>query len=434
MRPEFIILDNEMQEAIIEEAYEVLENIGVFVENKKAIELLKDAGQKVDEKSGRVYITRQLVMDSVSTAPKIIELYDREGNLSVCMGDGQVCFDPGSAALNILDSKTDEIRPPITTDYVSYAKVMRYLDNIEVQSTAIICNDVPTVMSDRYRLFLSLLYCSKPVITGTFEIESFDIMKEMLLAVRGSEEALEEKPLAIFDACPSPPLKWSKLTCQAVIDAATSGIPSQLVSMPIAGANSPVTLSGTLVVHTAETLSGVAISQLTKPGAPVIYGGSPTIMDMRRGSTPMGAIETMMLDSCYAQIGKYFGLPTHAYMGLSDAKVLDMQAGLESGIGAIIAALSGINMISGVGMLNFESCFSIEKLIIDNDICGMAKRLLEGVTIRDEPMAIDVIKSYFNKLELLSHPSTLRWYSKNIICRRLQLTEILVAQEIERTV
>jgi trimethylamine--corrinoid protein Co-methyltransferase len=97
-------------------------------------------------------------------------------------------------------------------------------------------------------------------------------------------------------------------------------------------------------------------------------------------------------------------------MGLSDAKVLDMQAGLESGIGAILAALAGVNMVSGVGMLNFESSFSIEKLIIDNDICGMAKRLLEGVTMRDQPMAIDLIKSYFNKPELLSHSSTLRWY------------------------
>ena len=135
-------------------------------------------------------------------------------------------------------------------------------------------------------------------------------------------------------------------------------------------------------------------------------------MDMRTGSTPMGAIETMMLDACYTQIGKYFKLPTHAYMGLSDAKVLDMQAGLESGIGAIIAALAGVNMVSGVGMLNFESCFSIEKLIIDNDICGMAKRLVEGITPRNVPMAIDIIQSYFEKSELLSHPSTLRWYSE----------------------
>lgn len=412
MRPEFRILDNEIIEIIVNEAYEMLEEIGVFVENKNALRLFEEAGQRTDEKSQRVYLTRQLVEDSLRTAPNIIKLYDREGELAVHMRDEQVCYDPGSAALNILDPETNEIRSPTTKDYINYAKIMNHLHNIEVQSTAIICNDIPKTMSDRYRLFLSLLYCSKPIVTGTFEMESFDIMKNMLLAVRGSEEALRKKPLAIFDACPSPPLKWSNLTCQVVIDAAHSGIPSQLVSMPIAGANSPVTLSGTLVVHTAETLSGVVVSQLANPGAPVVYGGSPTIMDMRRGSTPMGAIETMMIDSCYAQIGKYFGLPTHAYMGLSDAKVLDMQAGLESGIGAIIAALSGINMISGIGMLNFESCFSIEKLIIDNDICGMAKRLVEGVIKREEPMALDIIKSYYKKQELLSHSTTLKWYSK----------------------
>ena len=215
-------------------------------------------------------------------------------------------------------------------------------------------------------------------------------MKDMLVAVRGSERALREKPLAIFDCCPSPPLKWSNLTCQNLIDASKAGIPAELISMPLTGATSPVTLAGALVQLTAENLSGIVIHQLAHPGSPIIFGGSPAAFDMRKGTTPMGAVETMMIDAAYVQIGKHLGLPTHAYMGLSDAKIVDGQAGLETGMGALIAALAGANVISGVGMLNFESCQSLEKLVLDNEICGMALRMVRGIEARGDRLGGDL--------------------------------------------
>lgn len=414
--PTFDILDRETLEAIVDEAYTMLEKMGLFIENEDAFKLLCDAGQKAEPdtsgKIGRIYFSRDLIDRCVKSAPSTINLYDRDGNLETTMGQGQICFDPGSTALTFLEPDTGEIRPPVTRDYVRYARLMNHMKNIRAQSTAMICTDVPNDIQDIYRLFLSLLYCTKPVVTGTFAKENFAIMKEMLVAVRGSEDALREKPLAIFDTCPSPPLKWSDLTCQAVVDAARAGIPSEMVSMPMAGANAPITLSGSLVMHTAETLSGVVISQLACEGAPVIYGGSPLVMDMRAGTTPMGSIGTMMIDSAYAQIGRHFGIPTHAYMGLSDAKTLDAQCGFETGMGAMLAALSRIDMISGLGMLDFESCFSLEKLVLDNEMAGMTLRLLEGIQVRERPMAMDILKAYEKTKEVLSHPSTLKWYRK----------------------
>ncbi|MBW2278869.1 MAG: trimethylamine methyltransferase family protein, partial [Deltaproteobacteria bacterium] len=123
----------------------------------------------------------------------------------------------------------------------------------------------------------------------------------------------------------------------------------------------------------------MVISQSSNPGTPVLYGGSPAIFDMRYETTPMGAIETMMIDCAYNEIGTVLGMPTQAYISLSDAKQLDSQAGLETGVGATLAALSGINNISGPGMLDFESCHSLEKLVLDNEICGMMHRLLRGI-------------------------------------------------------
>ena len=191
-------------------------------------------------------------------------------------------------------------------------------------------------------------------------------------------------------------------------------MPAELVSMPLTGATGPATLLGAVVQHAAECLSGVTIHQLVNPGAPIVWGGSPAAFDMRTGTTPMGAIETMMIDCSYAEVGKHLGLPTHAYLGMSDAKVVDAQCGFESGIGATLAALTGINMISGAGMLDFESCFSLEKLAIDAEIVGMAKRLVKGMVEQETPLALDIIRQVGHAGNFLVAPHTRRWFREEL--------------------
>jgi trimethylamine--corrinoid protein Co-methyltransferase len=268
---------------------------------------------------------------------------------------------------------------------------------------------VPERISDSYRLFLSLMFCDKPVVTGAFTIEAFEIMKDLQLAVRGSADALAAKPLTVFSVCPTAPLKWSDVTSQNLLDCARYSIPVEFISMPLAGFMSPVTLVGSLVQHTAETLSGVVISQLANPGTPMLYGGSPAIFDVRYETTPMGAIETMMIDCAYAEIGKHLGLPTQAYIGLSDAKQLDAQAGLETSTGATLAALTGINNISGPGMLDFESCISLEKLVVDNEICGMCLRMVEGIEAKDDFPALPHFEELLQDKHLLIADHTRRY-------------------------
>lgn len=411
-RPKLELLNKKRIEQIIDEAFNLLSKVGVFVENKEGLSLLDNAGVRIDKKKKRVYIKKELVEKCLKTAPKGIKVYDREGRLALDLKGDNIHFNPGSAALWIYDLKKDKIRAALTSDLVRFAQLADGLKYLKAQSTALIPADVPPKIADRYRLFISLLYSSKPVITGTFEKDGFKVMKDMLVCIRGGEDNLRKKPLAIFDCCPSPPLKWSELTCQNLIDCAKSGIPAELVSMPLSGATAPVTLSATLVQHTAENLSGIVIHQLAQMSSPIIYGGSPACFDMRSGTTPMGAIESMMIDSAFNQIGKYFGLPTHAYMGLSDSKTLDYQSGLESGIGAILAALSGVNIISGPGMLDFESCQSMEKLVLDNEICGMAYRLVQGITFREKTSSLELFKEEFLEKGFLTSPHTLKWFKE----------------------
>jgi trimethylamine--corrinoid protein Co-methyltransferase len=412
MQPKLSLLDKNLMERIISEAFDVLQKVGVQVENRQALQLLSEAG--CNTARGRTFISQQVIERALKSTPSKIQIFDRYGDPAMNLAGDSIHFDPGSAALTILDWETQRERKPVTQDLIHLARLTDALPNFAAQSTGLISADVPQEIADRYRLFIALQHSSKPVITGTFAVEGFAVMCDMLIAIRGSTQALREKPLAIFDCCPSPPLKWSNLTCQALIDCSRAGIPAEFVSMPLTGGTSPATLAGALVQHTAETLSGIVIGQLANPGAPLIYGGSPAAMDMRTGTTPMGAIETMMIDSAYAQIGKFWGLPTHAYMGLSDAKVLDVQAGLESGMGAMMAALSGINLISGPGMLDFESCQCLEKLVVDHEICGMAMRLVRGIQPREEKLAADLFGAIEEGDHFLTSETTLKWFREEI--------------------
>lgn len=411
-RPKLELLSDDLIKKIIHEAFIILEKQGVFVENKEALELFQEAGMKVDVSSQRVHIAPQLVENSLSSTPSVVKIYDRTGKKEFILGGDEVHFDPGSVAVTILDSETQQERKAVTRDVVRFAHLTDCLEHLHFQSTGILSTDVPDTISDSYRMYIGLQFSEKPIVTGTFRVEGFRPMYEMLVAVRGSEKNLAEKPMAIFDACPSPPLKWSNLTAQSLIDSARAGIPSQLISMGMTGATSPVTIAGTLVQHVVENLSGLVICQIAEKGSPVIFGGCPVSFDMRKGTTPIGAIETMMIDSAYAQIGKHLNLPTHAYMGMSDAKINDAQAGLETGIGTILAAMAGINVISGAGILDFIRCQSLEKLVIDNEICGMAYRLIDGIAQRDDPIALNLFEGLTVESQFLSMPHTKQWYRK----------------------
>jgi trimethylamine--corrinoid protein Co-methyltransferase len=412
MNPRLKFLDEHVVQQIIQEGFALLQNPGVRIHNLDAQKLLADAGAKVDFEKQVAFIPESLVNQALSSCPKEFYLFDLNGERQIHYGGDDVHFDPGSAAINILDANTGEQRQPVTKDFVDFVKLVETLPQLDAQSTAMICADVPEEIGDLYRLYLALNYMRKPIITGAFRKDTWWIMLEMLRVVSGGQETLKQKPIAVFDVCPSPPLLWSDLTCQNLIDCACNFIPSELVSMPLAGATAPVTLAGAVVQHTAECLSGVTICQLAQPGAPMVWGGSPASFDMREGTTPMGAVETWMIDCAYSQIGKSLGLPTHAYLGMSDSKVVDTQCGLESMGGALLAALAGINMVSGAGMLDFESCQSMEKLIIDAEIIGMVKRLMRGVEIREQPIALDLIRQLGHRAEYLSQPHTLQWFKQ----------------------
>jgi trimethylamine--corrinoid protein Co-methyltransferase len=323
----------------------------------------------------------------LESVPREFYLYDYDGNPTVHYGGDSVHFDPGSSGIAMLNPETLEHDTTETEHLIRLLKVAEQLPQYDAQSTAVICHDVPKEIQDSYRLYLVLLHSKKPIVTGAFTNKTVQEMIDMLAIFAGSKEAASKKPRAIFDVCPAPPLIWSNFGAGNLIALARAGIPAEIVSVPLSGAAAPVTMLGTVTQHTAECFAGIVIHQLAHAGSPIVWGGAAAIFDMRKGATPMGAVETAMLDCSYAQVAKTLNMPTHTYLGATDSKLVDAQAGLESGISAMVGALSGINMISGSGMLDFLACHSAEKLVLDAEGIAMAKRMIGGVKLHTDTLA-----------------------------------------------
>jgi len=414
MQPKLTLLSDEIIARILGEAYELLLKPGIKVQNAEARDLLAAAGAIVDPRTEVVQIPASLVYKSLESVPRDFYLYDYGGNPTVHYGGDNVHFDPGSSGITMLNPETLEHDTTETEHLIRLLKVAEQLPQYDAQSTAVICHDVPKDIQDSYRLYLVLLHSKKPIVTGAFTNKTVQEMIDMLSVFAGSAEAARAKPRAIFDVCPAPPLIWSNFGAGNLIALARAGVPAEIVSVPLSGAAAPVTMLGTVTQHTAECFAGIVIHQLAHAGSPIVWGGAAAIFDMRKGATPMGAVETAMLDCSYAQVAKTLNMPTHTYLGATDSKLVDAQAGLESGISAMVGALSGINMISGSGMLDFLACHSAEKLVLDAEGIAMAKRMIGGVKLHTDTLATGFYddKINFKGGDFLKQKATMQLFQK----------------------
>jgi trimethylamine--corrinoid protein Co-methyltransferase len=381
MQPKLELLTPELVPRILDEAFELLMEPGIKVQSTEGLSLLASAGARVDQAHEVAHIPEKVVRRALETTPRVFHLRGSDAATAVTYGGEAVQFDPGSSGVHIFDAVTLEHRPSQTPDLIRLVKIAEMLPQYAAQSTAVVCNEVPQQISDVYRLYLVLLHSSKPIVTGAFSAEGLQAMLDMLALFPGGTQR------AVFDVCPSPPLIWSEFAANNLIQLARAEVPAEIVSMPLAGVAAPVTLLGSVTQHAAECLSGITLHQLARSGAPIVWGGAPAIFDMRRGTTPMGAIETAMIDVAYAQVGKSLQLPTHAYLCASDSKLVDAQSGMESGMSALLGALAGINMISGAGMIDFLACQSPEKLVLDAEAIAGVQRLLAGLQVRTPTLA-----------------------------------------------
>ncbi len=407
MRPRLQVLDDVLVGRIVDEALSVLEKQGVLIEDEAARAKLAVRGVVADPEDHRVRFPRVVVEQALKTTPSSLTLHDRDGAEAAVLAGDEVHFVPASSALRVLDRRTQQPREADSRDFVEYVKLADGLKNISYLSTAFIPKDVPADIADAWRLYLALAHSKRPVVSGAFTAYGVPRMAELMLRFRSSREDLAARPMALFTCCPNTPLRWGEDPIANLIDCAEWGVPVEIVPVLLLGMISPATTVGALVLHTAEVLSGLVVAQLVRPGTPVVFGGAPASFHMQLMTNPMTAVEALQVYCGYAQVAKHLKLPCQAYMALSDSKFNDPQAGMETGVGAFLAAAAGINSVSGPGMLEYVNCFSLEKLVFDDEVVAHAKRFVRPIEVRGDLPAGALMDELVRDKHLLTSEHTL---------------------------
>ncbi len=384
MRPTLNVLSPELIERILDEAFRVLDETGMEIRGHEMRRRLLEAGLPTTA-DGRVRFPRAVVEAAIASAPRSFQLYDRDGNAHADLGEDRVHFVPGSSGLKWLDHRTGEVRLAGSTDFVEYVRLGDGLEHIAYLATAFSTNDdIEAQVSDAWRLYLALTNSKKPIVSGAFTEHGVPRMVELMALFRDSLDDLRARPMSIFTITATGNFRYSEDSCQNLIDCVEAGVPVEIVPVTLMGLIAPVTTVGATVFHTIDVLAGITMAQVIRPGAPVLFGGAPATFHMKIASSPMAAIEALQLDAAYVAVGKALGLPTQSYMALSDGPILDAQAGAETFGSALIAALAGVNSVSGPGMLDFLLVFNLPKLVFDDEMCGQALRFVREIRVADD--------------------------------------------------
>ncbi len=415
MRPTLNVLSDDLIERILNDAKRLMAETGMEIRGPQMKKRLQEHGLKTDASGERILFPREVVETAIANAPSSFTLYTRDGDPYTEIGGNNVHYVPGSSGLKILDHRSGETRLSNSTDFIEYARICDGLEHIAYLATAFSTNkDIESQVSDAWRLYMTLTTSKKPVVSGAFSEHGVPRMADMLQMFRRSREDLIARPMSIFTITATGNFRYGEDSCQNMLDCVDAGIPIEIVPVTLMGLIAPVSLVGALVFHCVDVLTGITMAQVIRPGTPVLFGGAPATFHMKAASSPMAAIEAQHLNVAYVAIAKHLKLPTQAYMALSDGKFLDAQGGGETFSSALLAALAGVNSVSGPGMLDFVLTFSLQKLVFDNEICGQCLHFLRPIEVLEDLPANNLVEEIMRNDHLITSPHTLKHWPKEL--------------------
>jgi len=390
--PALALFTKKQLEDVHNATLEVLQRTGVIFKHPEALKVFEEAGAYVDHKRQKVFIPNYLVKEAVKKAPSRFTWHARDSEKSIRFEDNRIHFGPVCTPSFVYDLETGQRRDAILIDFENIVRLMDCLERVDEGYGSVYPRDV----SDRVvhvHVMLAQIRNTGKCIRGRYRgaIVARDCLK-MMSMVAGGEEELMRNPMLLCVVNPTSPLQWDTSMIEGMMEYARL---KQLVAPSpevMAGATGPVTLAGTMVLHNAEALSMITLTQLVNPGTPVIYGAVSTIMDMRTATTRLGAPELGIMHVGFAQLAKYYNIPCRGAAGVTDSKSVDIQAGYETVFNLTLAALAGFNLILyALGGMDSSLSICYEKIVTDHELLGMVERLMKGVETSDQTLAVDVI-------------------------------------------
>jgi len=384
---------------------EIFGDVGVAFREPEALKIFKKHGVKVD--GDKVFLTEGHVAKALETVPAKFTISARDPEKSVVVGGDKPVFVPGYGPAFMI-TETGDMRRPVLEDYNNLCKLVQTSKYIDVNGCLMVDpSDVSPETAHLDMLFSNIVLCDKPFLGSTASRQAARESIEMAGMGWGGFNNIKDKPVMISIISSLSPLQFSNDQAGALIEYSRHGQVSMIGLLMMAGSTGPVTLPGLMAVQNAEMLAGVVLTQLVKARAPVIYGGTSSITDMRMGDLAVGAPEMPMIQHMQVQMAKFYGVPCRGSGSISDAHFPDMQAGIESALALSTTIRSGADFIlHACGILGSYLAMSYEKFIIDEELCGMLLKMIKPVDISDESIDLATIKEVGIGGEYLTHPRT----------------------------
>lgn len=385
------LLTDDQVRRVHEASLEILENVGLLVRNERARGIFARHGCRVDPATETVRFPRAVVEEFRRSLPPRFTFRGREPAYDRTIPDDRPVIVTGSSAPNLVDPVTGEDRRARAEDIARIAHLVDELPGHDVFSVSTLADDAPEGLLTVTRLYAALRYCRKPVRISGPPDEAEGILR-LAHIIAGSEAAYRERPFITHHYCPVvSPLTMDFDSAELLIFYTERGLPCYPTIVPNAGLTSPLTLLGTLAQGNAEFLAAAVLEQMVRPGKATIYSGLPTVADMRTGAYAPGAIETGILFLGLAQMARFYGVPCGGYIGLTNAKVNDAQAGFETGMSTVAGVLAGADMFNVTGLLDALMSFDFAKAVIDDEIALMLKRIVRGLQFSEANLALEVL-------------------------------------------
>ena len=405
---------------IHETCLRLLETVGVDFGYAPALDVLKKAGCRVEGQ--RVFFPPKLVETQVAKAPACYTLHARNPEKNVVIGGEQTAFIPCYGPPFVTDLDRGR-RASTLEDYVNFVKLGHASRNIDITGGMLAePNDIPHERRNAEMMYGSMRCSDKPFMGGAIGAEAARETIEMAAILFGCSPAeLAEKPPFISILCSRSPLGYDERMLGAIMEYAKAGMPQLISSLSIAGATAPVTLEGTLAVQNTEVLAGIVLTQLVREGAPVVFAGSSSCAAMRYGTLSIGAPEMAVNTAATAQMARFYGIPSRGGGALSDSKLPDAQAGFEAMMSQLMATLSGVHFVlHSAGILEGYMVASYEKFILDDEICGMCKRIRRGERADDDRLAFELIRRVGPGGEYLTQDHTFQNFRRELYTNVLE--------------
>jgi trimethylamine---corrinoid protein Co-methyltransferase len=378
-------------------ALTILEEVGITYtpDQDDLIGEMESAGANIDRDTSRIRFNRKLVEKALAHAPDRIVLYSGNGENDLDLHGDRVHFGNGGTTTTILDVQTGKCRPSSLDDLYQIARLVERLDNIDLFIRPCTPMELPIEDYDVNTCYAALKGTRKHVMMGIFDDKRVADVIDIAAIVAGGIEKLREKPIiSFYTSFGLSPLQQSYRPTQILYEAVSNQIPISVSSVPMAGMTGPLPMAGTLTLTHAEVMAGLVMSQLINPGAPVMYGGLPSVADMHTANFACGAMEAGIMNAAIHQIARHIHIPNASTCGLSDSKAPDSQASWESGMLVLAAAMGGTNIIrhAAGGILEQGMTLSLEQIVMNDEIIGRARRVIQGIEVDDAHIGLDTIE------------------------------------------